>query len=233
MYNDPAQRGHFRFSIMILSFIGMSGSGKTHWARKLEQSGFKRYSCDELIEEKLGNELMRLGYCGINDLAKWLGQPYESHYRENSQIYLRLEREAMQDIYTAVQKRRDEDSIIDTTGSVICMPEEILTQLRSVSYVLYLSTPRAVEKEMFAQYLADPKPVIWESSFAKQVDESCSEALERCYPLLLASRKEKYKQLAHRTISYSLMRNEEFNQNDFLERIRSHSGEVENLDRIH
>ena len=38
---------------MKISIVGMSGSGKTYWSKKLESEGFKRFCCDDLIEEKL------------------------------------------------------------------------------------------------------------------------------------------------------------------------------------
>ena len=36
-----------------LSLIGMSGAGKSHWSKRMESLGFKMYSCDYLIAERL------------------------------------------------------------------------------------------------------------------------------------------------------------------------------------
>ena len=204
---------------MILSLIGMSGSGKTYWAKQLEKAGFKRYSCEDLIEEKLGGILQKFGYKGINDLAKWMGQPYEPHYAETSRLYLQLEHEVMHEVFQLVKQKEGEKSIIDTTGSVIYASDKLLSELQSISKVIYLSTPQHAQEEMFKLYLTDPKPVIWGSSFAKQADESNANALRRCYPKLLAHRAEQYRTLADITMNYTLIRADSFTHQHFLERI--------------
>ncbi len=134
-----------KYKNMILSLIGMSGSGKTYWAKKLEAAGFKRYSCDDMIEQKLEFELNKLGYKGINDLAKWLGQPFESHYQHNSKRYLELEMECMEETYSQVLRHPNQNIIIDTTGSFIYMPEQTIKDLQKLSKVVFLSTPQVVK----------------------------------------------------------------------------------------
>ena len=66
----------------------MSGSGKSYWSKKLQAKGFKRFCCDDLIEKKLENELKKLGYSGIQDVAKWMGQPFDTQYLRSSKEYL-------------------------------------------------------------------------------------------------------------------------------------------------
>ncbi len=73
---------------------------------------------------------------------------------------------------------------------------------------------------MLNQYFADPKPVIWGSSFQKRADESSVQAVKRCYPELLDHRIEQYKQIAHTTMSYFLLRQHDFTHQDLLERIQ-------------
>ncbi|MDA2921939.1 hypothetical protein MYX07_01595 [Patescibacteria group bacterium AH-259-L07] len=80
---------------MILSLTGMSGSGKTYWSQKLTDHGFSRICCDDLIEEKLAPELVKLGYSGIADVAAWLGQPYEPKFKENEAQYLKFEKQIL------------------------------------------------------------------------------------------------------------------------------------------
>ena len=36
--------------VIKLSFIGMSGAGKSHWAQKLKRAGFRAISIDDHIE---------------------------------------------------------------------------------------------------------------------------------------------------------------------------------------
>ncbi len=206
---------------MTLSFIGMSGSGKTYWAKKLEAAGFKRYSCDDMIEQKLESELEKLGYRGIHDLAKWLGQPFEPQYLHNSKRYLELELECMEETFALIKQTNQKNTIIDTTGSFIYMPQAVQRELQSLSQVVFLSTPAMVQKEMFEQYIVNPKPVIWGACFHKLADEANNDALKRSYPDLLKYRTEQYKQLAHSTMSYFLLRNNNFTCQEFIERIQS------------
>src|SRR6266700_1620483 len=101
---------------MKLSLIGMSGVGKTYWAKQLESQGFKRFSCDDMIETKLEKELQTLGYSGINDLAKWMEQPFEPKYEQNSKKYLALKKEKVKEVYQIITKEnhKNEKIVIDT-----------------------------------------------------------------------------------------------------------------------
>ena len=80
---------------MVITFIGMSSVGKSAWSTKLEElKGFRRYCCDDLIEKYLGPEFKALGYLGINDVSRWMGQPYDQRYKKtaNATWSLRLNR---------------------------------------------------------------------------------------------------------------------------------------------
>lgn len=46
--------------IQAVIMCGISGSGKTHYARKLEKDGYIRLSTDSIIWEKAGNDLLKL-----------------------------------------------------------------------------------------------------------------------------------------------------------------------------
>ena len=46
--------------VQVVIMCGISGSGKTHFARQLEQQGFKRLSTDSLIWNKVGEDLYKL-----------------------------------------------------------------------------------------------------------------------------------------------------------------------------
>ena len=83
---------------LIVCIIGMSGSGKTYWSKKLARNGFTCLCCDDLIEEKLSPKLVKLGFKGTADVSKWMEQPYEIHYQKNAAEYLKCEIEVMQEI---------------------------------------------------------------------------------------------------------------------------------------
>ncbi len=193
---------------MRVSLVGMSGSGKTYWSKKFEENGFVRFCCDDIIEKKLENELKPLGYSGIADVSKWMGQPYDTRYEEASQKYLTFERETMQEIFEVITALPFEQNvIIDTTGSVIYTGDVILSKLLEISRVIYLETSQSVQKEMYELYIRDPKPVIWGTSFNKKIGETDMEALARCYPQLLEYRSKKYAQHSHKTVVHGVHKN--------------------------
>ena len=204
---------------MRLSLVGMSGTGKTHWSKQLESKGFRRFGCDENIESKLRTELARSGLPGgINDVSRWMGQPYEERYTRNSRRYLELEAEAMEEIFGNFEHELspETDLVIDTTGSVIYVGEPALNRLSSLTTIIYLETPLAVQKEMFKLYHEDPKPVIWGDRFKKREGESNATALERCYPELLAFRSRRFAEIAEVTLDYQKLRSPGFSVDDFI-----------------
>lgn len=208
---------------MKISLIGMSGSGKSYWSKKLESKGFKRFCCDDLIEEELGRELTALGYSGIQDVAKWMGQPYERQYKKNSKRYLELESEVMQEILAYLEKATDnEDIIVDTTGSVIYMEEDILKRLAEESKLLYFHTPSFVRKHMYEEYMKNPKPVIWGKIFSKQKGENNMESLQRNYPKLLEFRVKKYKEVSEIIFDYHMLRHDSFDVNVLTDIIKTY-----------
>ena len=53
---------------MRLTLIGMAGTGKSHWSRKLEAAGFTRFGCDDRIAQRLA---VALGLPAGFDLGRW------------------------------------------------------------------------------------------------------------------------------------------------------------------
>lgn len=206
---------------MKLSLIGMSGSGKTYWSKKLEKAGYLRICCDDLIEERLSDELVKLGYKGIQDVARWMGQPYEERYKQSSKKYLNLETEIMKNVLETLKTLRKENIVVDTTGSVIYAGQAILTALRKLTTIAYLNVPESVKEEMFEIFLKDPKPIFWGKSFQKNNKESNLQALSRCYPKLLQYRSILYKRYADITIDYFTLRKNHLYATSFLKTITS------------
>jgi len=71
-----------------LALVGMSGSGKTFWSRKLAAAGWTTVSCDDLIEKRLAPRLAAGGYSGLNGVAAWMGWPDSPTYAERESEYL-------------------------------------------------------------------------------------------------------------------------------------------------
>lgn len=205
---------------MILTLIGMSGSGKSYWSKKLSEANFTRYCCDDLIENLLGKKLKNLGYRGIADVAKWMGQPHDTQYKRTSKDYMEKENSVMEDLLKKIKKMpKKQNVVIDTTGSVIYVKKSILDKLKKHTRIVYLEVPQSVRDEMFKLYIKDPKPVIWGNIFNKKKSETDKDALAKCYPLLLKSRAKKYEKLAHYTIQYSTHKSLDFTTTTFLSSI--------------
>lgn len=202
---------------MIISVIGMSGIGKTHWSKKLVDHGFLHISCDDLIEKKLEPELSKYGYKGLEDVGRWMGLPYDTKYPQASKKYLEKEREVIVEILDRVSSiPKNTNIVVDTTGSLVYMEDKLLEKLKQKTTVIYLEVPKEIEKEIYNTYLLHPKPVIWGDSFKKLPGENNSQALARCYLDLLSFRKKRYEKIADLTMLYHDLRKKTFGSHDFL-----------------
>ena len=203
---------------MRLSLVGMSGSGKSFWSKKLFRCGFVRFCCDDLIAARLSPELGKMAD-SIAAVGSWMGFPFEPRYKEREAAYLACEMEVMTELLQALGKSEEgagERIVVDTTGSVIYVGDENLAKLRSLTTIVHLATPLEIQKVMLEAYVKEPRPVLWREMFLKRSDEDDAQALARCYPKLLATRERHYEKLAHVTISYHHHRRAGFGVEDFL-----------------
>ncbi len=208
---------------MIISLIGMSGSGKTYWAKQLsEKFGYKHFYVDALIKEKLEKEGALKGEDIDSTLSSWMGQPYEGTYKTRSEKYLDKERSIMRNILKEIknQQNNSQNVVVDTTGSVIYTGGDILKALKDFTCVVYLDTPGNIQQKMYEQYLREIKAVYWGDVFRKRDNESNIEALARSYPLLLTYRTRIYKSLANVEFDYDEIRSADFTPDDLLSKIK-------------
>jgi len=206
---------------MRISLIGMSGSGKSHWATRLAEDGFKCFSCDELIAQKLASEVLRQDGT-VMDLGEWMGFPYESGYQERECRYLNCEKEALTEVVDyleASQDTLDLNIVVDTTGSVIYTGEEIINRLRRNTTVVYLSVPPDMRERMLKAYISKPRPVLWRDVFTKKENETNEQALGRSYSTLLSQRERLYESYSDCRIDYYSRREENLQAQDFLDLI--------------
>ena len=206
---------------MRISLIGMSGSGKSTWSGRLVDNGFKVFHCDDLIAEKLSNELKKSDGMDM-EVGEWMGFPYESTYTEREGKYLYFERKVLAEILDEIEtvsESADGRIVIDTTGSVIYTGEAILQTLCRMTRVVHLATPPEVQELMLNAYLSNKRPVLWRSYFNVKSDESHEAALARCYPKLLTGREALYAQHADVTLDYYKHSSEDFNVIDFLNKV--------------
>jgi len=193
--------------VIKISLIGMSGAGKSHWAQKLARAGFRAISVDDRIEHKLAPELAAGNYRGIGGVAAWMGWPDQSVYRQRERQYLEFEIASMREALDEIESKSEGEGIVlDTTGSVIYTGEEMCRRLQKLTVVVYLQASQQQEETLIRRYLSDPKPVLWGDQFFQQPGESARDAIARCYPRLIAQRKQLYERYAHCVVPMDYLR---------------------------
>jgi hypothetical protein len=204
-----------------LALVGMSGSGKSFWTKKLAAAGWRSVCCDDLIEQRLAPRLAVGGYSGINGVAAWMGWPNSVTYGQREAEYLAEEIGVMDEFLNNLEKETSglgKDSsklgkgssgspiVLDTTGSVIYSQNNILMRLRRQMTVVHLTNTEDEQRILVERYLNDPKPVLWRGTFHVKDQETPRETVARCYPLLIAARKKSYETLAHCAVQVSELR---------------------------
>jgi shikimate kinase len=195
----------------------MSGAGKSHWTRKLAAAGFRAISVDDRIEEKLAPELSAGGYRGIGGVAAWMGWPDQPEYRDRELKYLASEIESMREALDEVEASGQDGIVLDTTGSVVYSGEEICRRIQNLTTVVYLAASTGEEDTLISRYLSDPKPVLWGNLFSQRSGESAKDAVARCYPQLIAHRKQLYERYAHVIVPMARLRETSPDARGFLE----------------
>lgn len=202
----------------VIALIGMSNIGKSHWAKRLAKAGYKRYTIDDMIADKLAD----LHVHDVSDLARWLGQPWSPGHAEREQIYLDLENESVLEALEIVEKSEPGDKIvIDTTGSMFYTPESTAKKLKQTAKIVYLIAPDHIRRDMLQKYIDEPKPVIWGSMFEQKALETRGQALARCYEELLTYRTKLYEQYAEVTIGYDERFKPGYSTDDFLRQVEA------------
>ncbi|OGG79812.1 hypothetical protein A3A39_00910 [Candidatus Kaiserbacteria bacterium RIFCSPLOWO2_01_FULL_54_13] len=178
---------------LALTFVGMSGIGKTRRAKQLRDVGFKYVSCDDLIAERLKSP-SKLET--VTDVGRWMGQPYEEGYREREKAYLDLEEEITRELLEDLRQ----NTMVDSTGSIVYLSDSLCEDVKKKLLVVYLKAEPDIYERMLALYHADPKPVVWADAFKMEKGESTLSALARSFPKLLDYRARKYEEMADVTL---------------------------------
>lgn len=190
-----------------ITLIGMSGSGKTYWSKKLAPLGYVHYSCDQFIAIRL-SYLLQVDPLSLSDLAEWMGKPYEPDYEYKQQQYLAWESQSVIEAYHKLMET-DHAWVIDATGSFIYLPEDIQMLLTENTHVVVLDTPEEYLEEMYRVFLSDPKPIVWGEHYQPKPGETPEQALKRCYPELLRWRRERYLKTGHQVMPFEFHRPKE------------------------
>jgi hypothetical protein len=157
-----------------------------------------------------------------------MGWPDRSTYVQREADYLTAEIAALDEVLTELERDPSRELVLDTTGSVIYTGNNVLMRLRRQMTIVYLAASPQEQQLLIERYLNDPKPVLWRGAFQPKNGETPRETVARCYPTLVAARRQSYEALAHciltvadlHTISATSV-DEGSDAASFLNRIRS------------
>ena len=209
-FSGPDNRQH------NIIFLGMSGSGKTFWSKKIATDfQYDHIEVDDLIGHN--SELADLiapypGNDNAEKMGNFFGMPWNDDFQEKEKTYLNIEKKILH------AHKQSQGSIIDLSGSAIYHPQE-LKALAKTGLVIYLETNNDRVDEMLATYLKHPKPVCWNNLFLPNQGEDNETALKRCYPNLLNDRAKQYAEYADLTIPHSMHKAAQ-TTDDFVQIIR-------------
>jgi len=208
-------------SPLRLALIGMSGTGKTFWSKRLAQAGHPAFCCDDRIEQRLRARLEGSGHAGIGGVASWMGWPDSPSYAQREAEYLAEEIATLDEVLTDLRRNPSSELILDTTGSVIYTGNNLLLRLRRQMTIVYLAASAAEQQLLIERYLTDPKPVLWRGAFQPKKGETPRETVARCYPTLIAARRQSYEALAHCILPVAELRDTAPDAAAFLEKINT------------
>lgn len=195
-----------------ISLVGMSGAGKTFLSKRLEALGFQRVSVDERIEDRLRQELPK-DQRGLQAVANWVGFPEDPWYAQRAAIYLKLEEAVLSselDRLEAASPGGVGPYVLDTTGSVVYLSNEVLSRLREATTVIHLETPVQVRREMYAAFMKKPTPLIWRHPSGGGHGPIPEAASGDAFLQLIDAREKAYQALAHETLGYDERRAPDF-----------------------
>lgn len=208
-----------------VTLIGMSGAGKTYLSCRLEEWGWRNYSCDYEIGSKFLKEALEafassqeFSAENISILHEYLGKlgdpacgGYELDlFRERQQAYYNAEVRALWEMGD-VMDRGNGPFIHDSTGSLCEIEDDaVLRDVGERTLFVYLKTDKDAEQVVLQRAQDYPKPLFFPKAFLLQkIDEYLAEqglessskmepdAFSRwVFPRLFEARKPKYQRLA-------------------------------------
>jgi hypothetical protein len=149
-----------------------------------------------------------------------MGWPDSPTYAVREADYLAEEIHTLDEVLTELEKQRGKSLALDTTGSVIYTGNNLLMRLRRQMTVVYLAATAEEQQLLIERYLSDPKPVLWRGAFQAKPKETPHETVARCYPLLIAARRQGYEALAHCTLAVAALRDGSLDAEAFLKMIQ-------------
>lgn len=198
---------------MIITFIGMAGSGKSYWAKRLEEEySYRLIPCDLLIEQKFFPGIEQDVSLGAKKLSSWLGLPWEAGFQEREALCLSAEETVMREVLSELEKNiaSGEDIVVDTSGSVVYCSDIVWQKLRNLSTILYFESSAEHIAELFHRFQAKPRPLIWGGRYQQKEGETQDEALQRSFGELVSFRRRLYEELAELRLPFTHYHSEDF-----------------------
>jgi shikimate kinase len=211
---------------MHLGFMGMAGVGKSYWSEKFAEAGFSCFHCDGIIASHLRAELGN-GLETVHDLGDWMGFPYEADFRRKEEKYLALERQTLANILCMLAENDDPNRrfVVDMTGSAVYVGEDLLGALRRHMTIVYFGVSAEAQAQLLQDYVARPRPVLWQGIYHANGDESPAAALARCYPRLIRDRERLYESWCDIKLEYDFHRRPGLTVEEFLSYVQSGTGD--------
>jgi len=207
----------------IITFLGMSGAGKTYISSQLARWGWVQYSCDyEIGTRYLKDDLAGLGGVDVEDigaLSAFLGKlGSQEHggfpldlFRKRQKAYYDAECQSIASVAQLLSKGVDGNFIHDSTGSLCEVEDEtLLHALGEKTLFVYLQASEESEKQVLQRAQDVPKPLFFPADFLEEnlqaylnefslsgVDDIEPDHFSRwIFPKLFEARKPKYQRLA-------------------------------------
>jgi len=90
--------------------------------------------------------------------------------------------------------------------------------------IVHLAASADEQQLLIERYLNDPKPVLWRGAFQRRAGEKPRDTVARCYPALIAARRQSYAALAHYTLQVAALREAALDAPAFLKMIHDKMG---------
>lgn len=203
-----------------ITFIGMSGLGKTHTACMLARQGWKHYSCDEVIgrdflADALDAPVTREDLSPLSRFIGKLGDPAQGglglvEFKKRQKMYYDAECESLRRVGRAIALS-DASFVNDSTGSLCeIMDETLIDKVGHETLFIYIRANADDEAEILQRAIDYPKPLFFPASEfdywldeymkdrgIKNIDDMDPDAFARwVFPVLFQARLPKYRRLA-------------------------------------
>jgi shikimate kinase len=207
---------------MILTFMGMSGAGKSFWAGKFAAQGFIVVDCDTLVGTRLQALVGQID-TSLDQVGQWMGLPDQPGFQKREAMFLACETDMLRDVIAraASWAAAGADCVIDTGGSIIYADPALVQRLRQHSTVIYFRIPGALHQHMLDTYLAQPRPVVWNGLFEQAPGQSRAEAFRHSYAQLLRQREQLYEQYSDVALEYHYYRQPSLSVEQFVRDIQA------------